>query len=290
MQLSFIQHPPSSVPCIQPHRSFRKRLTQSLAMALNMEDLIGSMQHGFHAGDRGNDLNEIRDQLKLSLGQQQSAVAGPSTQPPPPHSRRPHHPPSYSNHYQGGGSSLDADVAMLSSSSYAHHQQQYGWGAQSHQTAGGGGQLFGGPGSWGSQSSSSSDFGTGFAAAPANTPQQTPVETSALARQLQAELERQPISPDQTHGQGPLSPNLATSPPQHQQQQYAAGLGAGEIESSRNYVNGFSPQPPGGLGRDSATPTGQTGGGYALRSRDSLSPQLQSGNHLAAQQQQRRFG
>ncbi len=37
-------------------------------MALNIEDLIGSMQHSFAAGERGHDLNEIRASLITSLG------------------------------------------------------------------------------------------------------------------------------------------------------------------------------------------------------------------------------
>lgn len=243
-------------------------------MALNMDDLIGSMQHGFHAGDRGNDLNEIRDQLKMSLPQQHpstsTSAAGPSQYQP--HSRRNLYPSYQHGPGQGGqgGSSLDADVAMLSSS------QQYGWGQPQA------GQFFGGPGSWGSQSSSSSNvsgaFATGFAAAPANTPQQTPVETSALARQLQAELERQSQS-DNAGAQG-LSPQLGSP----SQQQFSAETGRGEaIGSPRNYVNGFSPhnttgpggaREAGGAERGSATPTAQPSGfGFGGNAdRSSLSP------------------
>lgn len=236
-------------------------------MALNMDDLIGSMQHGFHAGDRGDDLNQIRESLKLSLGpqhpsQQQSnqPIAGPS---------------NYASHNQNNyqfsrrqqqqaTSSLDADVAMLSSSS---NQNNY----YSHPLAPGG-QFFGsggGPGSWGSQSSaSSSNFGApaggwGFAPAPANTPQQTPVEASALARQLQAELEQRqaaastspPQYTSQTQGgQAPLSPTLSAGSAGHNQnypgsppslyalQQQAQQPGG---DSPRSYVNGFTPPADG---------------------------------------------
>ncbi|GAC96952.1 translation initiation factor [Pseudozyma hubeiensis SY62] len=237
-------------------------------MALNMDDLIGSMQHGFHAGDRGNDLNEIRDTLKMSLPPQHTTnpAAGPSTrrfQPPP------------------GASSLDADVAMLSSSSSSqpyHLQQQQQLYPQSFFGGSGGG----GPGSWGSQSSSSSNPGWGFQAAPANTPQQTPVETSALARQLQAELERNQSRsnyavhyPTQQQSSGQtLSPPPTSmlsngsgghaSPPQvglDRQAGAAAGRQTGigsAADHPRSYVNGFVTRD------DSATPT-----------RGSISPDLQ---------------
>lgn len=233
-------------------------------MALNMDDLIGSMQHGFHAGDRGNDLQEIRDSLKISLGQQpqHQPTAGPSNSSQAPYqftrSRQPFPPPP-----QHGGSSLDADVAMLSSS------QNY-----SHQLAPGG-QFFGsggGPGSWGSQSSTGSGQmgGWGFAPAPANTPQQTPVETSALARQLQAELERNASASPQ-YQNATLSPGshgsaggFATSPPTAHAHDLQQG-GPAAATSPRSYVNGFSPRtedgstptPPGRIG--SARPQQQQG-------------------------------
>ncbi|KAJ9477438.1 Translation initiation factor [Pseudozyma hubeiensis] len=233
-------------------------------MALNMDDLIGSMQHGFHAGDRGNDLNEIRDTLKMSLPPQHTtnpAAAGPSTrrfQPPP------------------GASSLDADVAMLSSSSISsqpyHLQQQQQQQLYTQPFFGGGGE--GGPGSWGSQSSSSSNPGWGFHAAPANTPQQTPVETSALARQLQAELERnqsrsnyavhyptqqqssgQTLSPPQSSSMLSNGTGGHASPPHvgvDGESGPAAGgqtrIGGG-ADHPRSYVNGFVTR------EDSATPT-----------------------------------
>ncbi|KAF6767325.1 hypothetical protein PSEUBRA_003993 [Kalmanozyma brasiliensis GHG001] len=207
-------------------------------MALNMDDLIGSMQHSMHAGDRGHELHEIRESLKASLPAQHGA--GPS-QPAQPAPRRTFAP-------QPGNSSLDADVAMLSSSS---SQQQSGYG----------GQFFGGgAGSWGSQSSGSSSGvpaqgGWRFAPAPANTPQQTPVETSALARQLQAELERQPqwgqpISPpSQQHGYT-TQPNGYVSPDHPPGR--TAGVGNENGDAPRSFVNGFDPTAR----DDSATPTG----------------------------------
>ncbi|SPO22393.1 uncharacterized protein UTRI_01071 [Ustilago trichophora] len=256
-------------------------------MALNMDDLIGSMQHGFHAGDRGNDLNEIRESLKLSLGQQ-TPTAGPSNSQQHQQQqylaprRNPPYPPHHGSQGGGGGSSLDADIAMLSSSSSSSsqpYQQQYH--AQQQQPP----AFFGGPGSWGSQSStSSSNFamggaagGWGCAPAPANTPQQTPVETSALARQLQAELERHAsqscsISPPPSHSQY-TGQNLSSPPLNnvtlHSCPPPPAGLpppyvGTGTDEP-RSYVNGFSPRR-----EDSATPTGDL-------FRNSLSPQ--SGNN-----------
>ena len=100
-------------------------------MALNMDDLIGSMQHGFHAGDRGNDLNEIRESLKLSLGQQTPTSAGPSNAPQYPHQQQHlarRNPPFASQ--QQAASSLDADVAMLSSSSSSQQYQQQQYYAQ----------------------------------------------------------------------------------------------------------------------------------------------------------------
>ncbi|SPO21587.1 uncharacterized protein UTRI_01071_B [Ustilago trichophora] len=256
-------------------------------MALNMDDLIGSMQHGFHAGDRGNDLNEIRESLKLSLGQQ-TPTAGPSNSQYQPQQqqylaprRNPPFPPHHGSQAGGGSSSLDADVAMLSSSSSSQpYQQQYY--AQEQSPA-----FFGGPGSWGSQSStSSSNFAIGGAAgpwgcapAPANTPQQTPVETSALARQLQAELERQAsqsssISPPPSHSQytrqhlssPPLNNIPHSSPPSSAGQNTRIGLAG--TDDPRSYVNGFSPTR-----EDSATPTGDL-------LRNSLSPQLGNSSRL----------
>ncbi|KAK0553077.1 hypothetical protein OC845_001357 [Tilletia horrida] len=38
-----------------------------MALDVSMDDLIGSMQHGFHAGDRGRDLQQLRDGLAFSL-------------------------------------------------------------------------------------------------------------------------------------------------------------------------------------------------------------------------------
>ncbi|KDN46812.1 hypothetical protein K437DRAFT_268032 [Tilletiaria anomala UBC 951] len=45
-------------------------------MALNIDDLIGSMQHNFAAGERGHELNEVRASLLHSLGPQ---AMGPPT-------------------------------------------------------------------------------------------------------------------------------------------------------------------------------------------------------------------
>lgn len=157
-------------------------------MALNMDDLIGSMQHGFHAGDRGNELNEIRESLKVSLGQQPCSQQLPQQPNRPNQQQRAQWDPRSS---QQNHNSLDADVAMLSADpsgsgssrnwpSYQYQQPQSSnfYGASSY-------------GSQGSTGSSSFGYGaTGYVPAPANTPQQTPVETSALARQLQTELEK----------------------------------------------------------------------------------------------------
>ncbi|CBQ70704.1 conserved hypothetical protein [Sporisorium reilianum SRZ2] len=244
-------------------------------MALNMDDLIGSMQHGFHAGDRGNELNEIRESLKMSLGQQHpphnsstsTSAAGPSNSQYAFAARRNPFQP------QHGASSLDADVAMLSSSNSYQQQQHQGYYPPSFF---GGAGAAGGPGSWGSQSSASSSTGGfppgsgwGFAPAPANTPQQTPVEASALARQLQAELEKQSAAPHPHyalhstapphHPASPPPPMAnSTSPPMHPPPVGDKnGVGAGD--EPRSYVNGFAPRD------DSATPVG----------RGSLSPQPQ---------------
>ncbi|KAN0060951.1 hypothetical protein ACQY0O_006685 [Thecaphora frezii] len=178
-------------------------------MALNLDDLIGSMQHSFHAGDRGTDLNEIRENLKLTLGQQ---ALGPGQTDGGQSSRRSYSPRQWdARTHAPYHSSLDGDMAMLSGSvensawrqAWPNHSQQqtnssYGRSPMSLSSENAGFNTqssppigFGGPGSLGSQGSSTSSFGFGgFAQAPANTPQQTPVETSALARQLQAELER----------------------------------------------------------------------------------------------------
>ncbi|SNX82680.1 uncharacterized protein MEPE_01386 [Melanopsichium pennsylvanicum] len=280
-------------------------------MALNMDDLIGSMQHGFHAGDRGNDLNEIRESLKVSLGPQhpsnQPPTAGPSN---PSHhynlrSRSQHHPSAYQ---QGGSSSLDADVAMLSSSLSTTIYTQHNFSSQGPQQCfggGGGGQSSnffgasgGGPGSWGSQSSgSSSNFGIatgsnwGFAPAPANTPQQTPVETSALARQLQAELERQnaasscSTSPPQYASQTsqnapPLSSTQNSNGPQSTTPPLHTRTSSGGMQSShggngdqpRSYVNGFATTADATVTREaSSTPTAMN--------RFSASPQLRNNNY-----------
>jgi hypothetical protein len=238
-------------------------------MALNMDDLIGSMQHGFHAGDRGNDINEIRESLKLSLGQQHPQPAAGPSNPAHPYNFARRHPASSASPSNPAlappPSSLDADVAMLSSSSnYSHHPAtSSGMGGYGQPT------YFGGPGSWGSQSSvasSSSNFGApgtgwGYAPAPANTPQQTPVETSALARQLQAELERQnahATSPPtqqssnaypihSTAATASLSPQLganpALSPPQSPPQQHPHAGAAQQQGAPRSYVNGFHTHP-----------------------------------------------
>ncbi|EPQ28297.1 uncharacterized protein PFL1_04124 [Pseudozyma flocculosa PF-1] len=193
-------------------------------MALNLDDLIGSMQHGFHAGDRGNDLNEIRENLKMTLGQQALGPGHSDASQSSNSSRRPPNARWDNRAYPPPHSSLDGDVAMLSGSveaggsrgqsgqtwqSYAQQQSGSNFGrspmSMSNDQGGGGSGFdarflnsqssppvgFGGPGSVGSQGSSTSSYGFGgFAQAPANTPQQTPVESSALARQLQAELER----------------------------------------------------------------------------------------------------
>ncbi|CDR87958.1 uncharacterized protein SPSC_03596 [Sporisorium scitamineum] len=247
-------------------------------MALNVDDLIGSMQHGFHAGDRGNEINEIRESLKMSLGQQHpsqhhngASNAGPSNSQYAFAARR--------NPFQPQQpSSLDADVAMLSSSNSYQQQQNQQYYPQffgAGTAAAGGGE--GGPGSWGSHSSSSSNVtGWGFAPAPANTPQQTPVEASALARQLQAELEKQSSSSTQQHYayssalQHAASPTRngvdGSSPPFDPPPPVGRNASAGGDEP-RSYVNGFSPR------EDSATPVG----------RASMSPQPQPG--IASPQQ-----
>lgn len=72
-------------------------------MALSIDDLIGSMQHGFSAGDRGNELNEVRQSLLSSIGPQAMGPsgfgygggAGPSTQyQPQGHAQAQHAPTS----------------------------------------------------------------------------------------------------------------------------------------------------------------------------------------------------
>ena len=211
------------------------------------------MQHGFHAGDRGNELNEIRESLKMSLGQQHAngtastSTAGPSNPSYAFTTRRNNH----AFQSQPASSSLDADVAMLSSSSQYQHQQPY----YPHSSFFG--STAGGPGSWGSQSSSSSNpTGWGFAPAPANTPQQTPVETSALARQLQAELERQQ---------------------QPSQQQYTAA--SGNVAISTTGSDGFTASsPPHDGQRGGAEPRRQNGfelSDESVTPRQSMSPQLE---------------
>ncbi|PWZ03294.1 hypothetical protein BCV70DRAFT_14817 [Testicularia cyperi] len=224
-------------------------------MALNMDDLIGSMQHGFHAGDRGNDLNEIRDTLKVTLGTQQ-----PLNQQAPMQPRRAQQyqqsqmqqaqqyartsqwdPRSSQSH-----SSLDADVAMLSGSMDPSNSGTINTSA-----------AFGGPGSYGSQGSSTSSFGfgSGWAPAPANTPQQTPVETSALARQLQAELERARENQnnhlisevdERSEHDWPQTASAGISPTFAQRDAAAQHPNANAQDtasSPRRYINGFSPSP-----------------------------------------------
>lgn len=286
-----VAHPSTSPYALRP--TLLTHSTTASAMAINMDDLIGSMQHGFHAGDRGNDLNEIRESLKMSLGQQQSntPAVGPSIPQYAFASRRnPFQPPP-------GASSLDADIAMLSSassSSQPYHHQPSLYPQSSFFGSPG---VAAGPASWGSQSSTSSSTalggGYGFAPAPANTPQQTPVETSALARQLQAELERQQTQQQQQFGaagianqshyaihstavpgnQAPISPTLSNgitgggvhSSPTSSTEAHAEtrAPASGLADQPRSYVNGFVTRD------DSATPVGP----------DSISPNQQHNQH-----------
>ncbi len=276
-------------------------------MALNMDDLIGSMQHGFHAGDRGNDLNEIRESLKLSLaaqGQnppssasafpaQQNAVAGPSYSN---HSYNLRRPPQYHyNHQhqqqQQQSSSLDADVAMLSSSIRTSSSSNLG--NNSRVTVEG-------------CTSAVQVVGVVRAAlvAPASVcPAAATVEDGVLhqhqqihpskhrgnfgvARHLQAELERQ-----QQHQQ---SYSTASPPPQQQplSPTLSSGSGGAHAVSPPPLLGLHTLQPPASAtaaagGRidsprsyvngfapareDSATPTGTSAAGL----RGSLSPQLE---------------
>ncbi|PWN53536.1 hypothetical protein IE53DRAFT_154011 [Violaceomyces palustris] len=283
-------------------------------MALNLDDLIGSMQHGFHAGDKGTDINEMRENLKAALGTHAlgpgavGAAAGASGAGSSYVQRRMNmqQPSSSRYHWEQPPphSSLDADVAMLSSSMdvanaggfgaspsnangaqqpsgrfpYQNPSTQYGRSPMSMSSAHGAdhtpfglyangyGQAGtgGGPGSVGSIGSSS-NFSTasfGFAAAPANTPQQTPVESSALAQQLQQELARARegqsglCTVDEAGSAQEGSPSARSarsqsfSPSHHQDYQYdfrdhssPSAVSAAE-NMPRKLVNGFSPSQP----------------------------------------------
>ncbi|PWN41474.1 hypothetical protein IE81DRAFT_173441 [Ceraceosorus guamensis] len=69
-------------------------------MALNLDDLIGSMQNGFSAGDRGSDLVAMREELRRTLGEHALGPGGSSR----------------AGHAgDGSGGSLDMDYAESSS-------------------------------------------------------------------------------------------------------------------------------------------------------------------------------
>lgn len=220
------------------------------------------MQHGFHAGDRGHELNEIRESLKTSLGQPPYSQQHPQQQPTRPNQhQRAQWDPRSSQHNH---TSLDADVAMLnadpSTSSSSSRQPWPSYQYQQSQSS-----NFCGAGSYGSQGSTgSSNFGygaTGYVPAPANTPQQTPVETSALARHLQTELEKarethgnhyitevderaeqQDWSPTGSANISPVPSNsvLAPQSPPSAPSQSTRQL-RDRTASPKRYINGFSP-------------------------------------------------
>ncbi|KAE8223782.1 hypothetical protein CF319_g3233 [Tilletia indica] len=51
-----------------------------MALDITMDDLIGSMQHGFHAGDRGRELQQIRDNLAFALSPHAMGPSSSNTQ------------------------------------------------------------------------------------------------------------------------------------------------------------------------------------------------------------------
>ncbi|KAL9939115.1 hypothetical protein V8E36_001928 [Tilletia maclaganii] len=144
-----------------------------MALDITMDDLIGSMQHGFHAGDRGRELQQIRDGLAFALA---------------PHTMG-----------TGSSSSTAAAAAAVSSSSSSTHQSNGGMlinghaqpfaiarpggqhghafrdsaGPGSGSGLGGGGLVGASPSSTGSSSGSYARYGHTSAAIPTGLPTST---------------------------------------------------------------------------------------------------------------------
>ncbi|PWN26455.1 hypothetical protein BDZ90DRAFT_39218 [Jaminaea rosea] len=217
-------------------------------MALNLDDLIGSMQQ-VHAGDRGQGLEEIRENLRATLGQQALGPCHPHAGPSSSRqissgSANSKRRTSTPQHRSGGGSvgqdglgwvggsSLD-DTPMQPPGSYVDQDMAVGMLGYQQGSAELNGfhdrgnaprsyssNASGGHHSNGSYQSGAGSSGFGFAQAPANTPMQTPSDRIGSSPYQQQWHQRpgghlEAVAEDRAKMS--LSPNAQ---PQHQQQHH----------------------------------------------------------------------